>query len=171
MHARLSMVHGRGSPARRPLRPSGSANPECCCPIRSASGSGPHRATTISNSFQTASATGPSWLSISSSSPSSSLCSRMAGEMDLADARQREVGEIVERGEAVIGRRDEDVVDVEQQAASGALRDAPDEIRLAHRRFAERQDRSTDFRAGAAGGSPPAPRRCDRRRVASVASV
>ncbi len=38
-------------------------------------GTGPHRETTISNSFQTASATGPSWLSINSSSPSSSDCS------------------------------------------------------------------------------------------------
>ena len=44
----------------------------------------------------------------------------MSGEMDLADLRQREIGEIVERREAVVGRRDEDIVDVEQQAAAGA---------------------------------------------------
>ena len=47
----------------------------------------------------------------------------MSGEMDLADRRERKIGQIVERREAVIGRRHEDIVDVEQQAASGAPRD------------------------------------------------
>ena len=49
----------------------------------------------------------------------------VSGEMDLADMFERKIGEIVERGEAVIGGRDEDIVDVEQQAAPGA----PDELR------------------------------------------
>ena len=62
---------------------------------------------------------------------------RMSGEMDLADRRERIIGQIVERREAVIGRRHEDIVDVEQQAAAGPPRDGADEIRLAHCRFVE----------------------------------
>src|SRR5215207_9749674 len=42
------------------------------------------------------------------------------GEMDLADMLQRKIGEVVEGGKPVIGGGDEDVVDVEQQAAPGA---------------------------------------------------
>ncbi len=57
--------------------------------------------------------------------------------MNFADCRERKVGEIRARREAVVGRRHEDIVDVEQQAAAGAPRDGADEIRLAHRRFAE----------------------------------
>ena len=48
---------------------------------------------------------------------------RMSGEMDFPYMRQREVREIVDRGESVVRRRDEDIVDVEQQAAAGAPRD------------------------------------------------
>ena len=76
----------------------------------------------------------------------------MPGEMDLAHMLERKIGEIGERGVAVIGGRDEDVVDVEQQAASGAPDKLADEIRLAHRRFREddigrrvlEQDRAAD---------------------------
>src|SRR5580693_7272784 len=76
----------------------------------------------------------------------------MSGEMDLPHMRQREVREVVDRGEAVVCRRDEDIIDVKQQAASGALRDRPDEIRFADGRVPEdkigrrilEQDRSAD---------------------------
>ena len=44
----------------------------------------------------------------------------MSRQMNLADMFDREVGEIAKRGIAVIGSRDEDVVDVEQQPAAGA---------------------------------------------------
>ena len=52
----------------------------------------------------------------------------------------------------MVRRRDEDIVDVKQQAASGTLRDRPDEIRFADGRVAEskigrgifEQDRSAD---------------------------
>jgi len=63
----------------------------------------------------------------------------MTGEMDLADTRQRKIREIVERGETMIGRRHEHIVDVEQQSASRTLRHAADEFGLAHRRFRERE--------------------------------
>ena len=76
----------------------------------------------------------------------------MAGKVNLADPRERKVGEIVQRREAMIGRGYEDVVDVEQQAAAGPLGDAADEIGLAHRRLAKcdvgrrvfQQDRAPD---------------------------
>ena len=61
----------------------------------------------------------------------------MAGEMDLADARQRKVGEILRGGETVIGRGDEHVVDVEQQRRIRCARRRADEIGLAHRRVAK----------------------------------
>src|ERR1700720_4248096 len=44
----------------------------------------------------------------------------MAGEVDLTDVLKRKIGEIVERGKAMVGGRNEHVVDVEQQAAPGA---------------------------------------------------
>ena len=52
----------------------------------------------------------------------------------------------------MIGGRDEDVVDVEQQAAAGSAHDRANEVRFAHRRFAKRdigggifeQDRPAD---------------------------
>src|SRR5271166_2463615 len=61
----------------------------------------------------------------------------MSGEMDFADEPKRIIRQIVERREAVVGSRHEDVVDVEQEAAAGAARDGADEIRLAHCRFPE----------------------------------
>ena len=42
-----------------------------------------------------------------------------ACKMDFADRRHREIGEIAMRIAPVVGRADEDVVDVEQKAASG----------------------------------------------------
>ena len=62
---------------------------------------------------------------------------RMSSEMDFADRRERIIGQIVERRETVIGRRHEDIVDVEQQAAAGTPRDGADKIRLAHCQFVE----------------------------------
>src|SRR5216683_7150592 len=62
----------------------------------------------------------------------------MAGEMNLADTCERKVGQIVQRRETVIGSGHEDIVDVEQQAASGTPRHAADEIRLAHRGLGKR---------------------------------
>src|SRR5882724_5392608 len=61
----------------------------------------------------------------------------MTGEMNLADARERKIREIFARREAVIGGGYEDIVDVEQQAASGTPGNRADEVRLAHRRFAK----------------------------------
>ena len=48
----------------------------------------------------------------------------VAGEVELDDALDRHAGEVVARVEAVVEGADEDVVDVEQDAAVGALRDA-----------------------------------------------
>src|SRR5579871_1565034 len=59
----------------------------------------------------------------------------MAGEVNLADVFKRKIGEIVERRKAMVGGRNENVVDVEQQAAPGAPNQLRDERRLAHRRF------------------------------------
>jgi hypothetical protein len=57
----------------------------------------------------------------------------MAGEVNLTDLLKRKIGEIVERGKAMVGGRNEHVVDVEQQAAPGALNQLRDEQRFAHR--------------------------------------
>ena len=54
-----------------------------------------------------------------------------------ADAEEREVRKIIDCGESRIGRGDKHVVDVEQRAASRAVRYLADEVRLAHRRFAK----------------------------------
>ena len=78
---------------------------------------------------------------------------RMSGEMDFADRRERIIGQIVDRRKAVIGRRHEDIVDVEQQPAAGAPRDGADKIRLAHCRFVEQ-----DIGRGIFEQEPPADR-------------
>src|SRR5215467_14308667 len=57
----------------------------------------------------------------------------MAGEVNLTDVLKREIGEIVARGKAMVGGRNEHVVDVEQQAAPGASGQLSDERRFAHR--------------------------------------
>src|SRR5262245_40449013 len=57
----------------------------------------------------------------------------MAGEVNLTNVLQREIGEIVERGKAMIGSRNQQVADVEQQAAPGAPNQLRDERRFAHR--------------------------------------
>src|ERR1700733_3580139 len=62
---------------------------------------------------------------------------RMSRQMYLADMFDREVGEITKRGIAVIGGRDEDVVDVEQQAAAGAAYQLANEVSFPHRRLAK----------------------------------
>ena len=49
----------------------------------------------------------------------------MPGEMDLADMLERKIGEIGERRKAVIGGRNEDVVDVEQAGRSRCAGPAP----------------------------------------------
>jgi hypothetical protein len=54
----------------------------------------------------------------------------VAGQMDLAHRVQREGGQIGAGVEAVVGGRDEDVVDVEQQPAAGAAHDLGQEIGL-----------------------------------------
>ena len=61
----------------------------------------------------------------------------IAREMDFADRGKRKVGEIAVRVVAVIGRADEDVVDVEQKAAAGAPRDLAQEIGFRERAFGE----------------------------------
>src|SRR5262252_6114179 len=57
----------------------------------------------------------------------------MAGEMNLTDVLKRKIGKIVERGKAMVGGRNEHVVDVEQQAAPGTSGQLSDERRFAHR--------------------------------------
>ena len=54
-----------------------------------------------------------------------------------ADAEEREVRHVIDCGESRIGRGDKHIVDVEQRAASRAVRYLADEVRLAHRRFAK----------------------------------
>lgn len=53
---------------------------------------------------------------------------RMAGEVDLLDLRERVGVDIGEGVPALVGGRDEHVVDVEQEAAAGAPRDLGDEV-------------------------------------------
>jgi len=62
----------------------------------------------------------------------------MTREVNLANGRQRKLGQILQWREAVVGRGDEDVVDVKQQAASGASGHAADKVGFAHGRLAER---------------------------------
>src|SRR5215813_7878550 len=59
--------------------------------------------------------------------------SGMAGEMNLTDVLKGKIVEIVERGKAMVGGRNEHVVDVQQQAAPGAPGQLSDERRFAHR--------------------------------------
>ena len=54
--------------------------------------------------------------------------------MDLADALEREVVQIALHRAAVVGRRDEGVAEVQQQATAGAPRDGAQELGLAQRR-------------------------------------
>src|SRR5271156_6676843 len=61
----------------------------------------------------------------------------MSRQMYLADMFDREVGDITKRRMAVIGGRDEDVVDVEQQPAAGAAYQLANEVSFAHRRLAK----------------------------------
>src|SRR5260221_4897807 len=76
----------------------------------------------------------------------------MSGQMNLADMLDREIGEIVERRVAMVGRGNEDVVDIEQQSTTCPLDDATYEVCFAHRRLAEndiggrifKQDRPPD---------------------------
>src|SRR5215813_5053375 len=59
--------------------------------------------------------------------------SGMAGEMNLTDVLKGKIVEIIERGKAMVGGRNEHVVDVQQQAAPGAPGQLSDERRFAHR--------------------------------------
>src|ERR1700677_3167621 len=61
----------------------------------------------------------------------------MSRQMYLAASFAREVGEITKRGISVIGGRDEDVVDVEQQPAAAAAYQLANEVSFAHRRLAK----------------------------------
>ena len=56
------------------------------------------------------------------------------GDMDLDDPRRRERIDIGSRIEAVIGRADMDVVDVQQQPAAGILGQPPEKLPLRHLR-------------------------------------
>ena len=87
-------------------------------------GTGPHREITISNSFQTG-IRDRAVMAVDQQQVALVVgLFGMTGQMNLPDMRQRKVGQIVQRREAVVGGGHEDVVDVEQQAASGAPRDA-----------------------------------------------
>jgi hypothetical protein len=59
------------------------------------------------------------------------------GEMDLADAVDRNAAEIALGVEAMVHRRHEDVVHVEQDPAVGAHGDGGEEVPLRHRRVRE----------------------------------
>ena len=59
------------------------------------------------------------------------------GKMDLADMFERKGVEIGTRVEAVIGRRNQHVADVEKEAAAGASGDLADEVGLGDRAFLE----------------------------------
>src|SRR5712692_7271081 len=63
----------------------------------------------------------------------------VAGEMDLADRGGRQRGKIGRRVPAVIAGADEDVVDVAQNAAAGALGDPCEQLPLRNRRMPELQ--------------------------------
>ena len=54
----------------------------------------------------------------------------MTAQMNFPDMGEGEAGEIGVRIEIVVGRRDEDIVDVEQQAAAGPRSECAEEIRL-----------------------------------------
>ena len=62
---------------------------------------------------------------------------RVTGEVDFLHQFQREIAQVVHRLPAVIGCRDEDIVDIEQQTAAGFAGDVTDEIGLAHGRLFE----------------------------------
>ena len=61
------------------------------------------------------------------------LC--MSGQMNFANLIERKICQIGERGKAVVGGRNENIVDVEKQAAASALGELADEFRFAHRRL------------------------------------
>ena len=58
-------------------------------------------------------------------------------QVDFANVFDREIGQVVEGRVAVVGGGHEDIVDVEQQATSGAVHERADEVGFAHRRFRE----------------------------------
>ena len=62
---------------------------------------------------------------------------REAGQMDFSDMLEGEGGQVGARVETMIGRRDQDVAHVEQQAAAGPSRDLADEFGLGNRAFPE----------------------------------
>ena len=63
----------------------------------------------------------------------------VAGEMEFADRLGRQRAQIALRIPAVIGRADEDVVDVADQPAAGALHQRAEKLRFGNRRMAELQ--------------------------------
>ena len=80
----------------------------------------------------------------------------MPGEMDLADRVERQFVEIGVGVEAEIGGADRDIVDVDQQAAAGALDELAEEIGLAPVMAVER-----DVERGILDQDRPAERRLD----------
>src|SRR5216683_1328910 len=63
----------------------------------------------------------------------------VAGEMDLADCRDRERGQILRRVPAVVRRAHEDVVDVAEDAAAGARHHGGEKLPFRNRRMAVAQ--------------------------------
>src|SRR6202012_2609910 len=61
----------------------------------------------------------------------------MACKVDLADAIEWKIREIVQRPIAVVGGRYKDVINVEQEFTAGSLDNRPDEVRLTHGRLCE----------------------------------
>src|SRR5207237_10140796 len=61
----------------------------------------------------------------------------MAGQVELRDPIGGDAGQVVARIESVVAGADIDVVDVEQDAAVGALGDPGEEFPLGHRRATE----------------------------------
>jgi hypothetical protein len=62
----------------------------------------------------------------------------VTGQMNLADTGERKAAQIFKRRKTVIDRRYEDIVDVKQQPASGALSNGANEVGFTHRRLVKR---------------------------------
>ena len=148
--ARSTSRRARKTPARR-------------CPIRSASARDIRAPAPAGRVATRRLLTGRPCSSISSRAPSLSRSSAKPARWNSPDMLDRERIDIGRGIEAVIDRRHIDVVDVEQQAAAGALRDRAQKLDLAHRACAEGHVGRGIFEQHPHAQACPAPRRYGRR--------
>jgi hypothetical protein len=87
------------------------------------------------------------------------LARREAGQMDLLHRMHRHRVDITPRIEAMVVRTDEDVVDVEQQAAAAAPRHLGDKLPFGHRRIGKLDIRDLAARQPSSALMKPASRR------------